>query len=115
MLVFGLAWTHLRFGLFWTQLPSWLWYWGRSVAVCTHRGGSCLLQSAVQVLCARERCLMFALFICRAVFIFMGLVMDAGTLARRQDGKKRVILRSSAISTLSPRGKLLDQGFSFFS
>lgn len=58
---------------------------------------------------------MFALFIHRAVFIFMGLVMDAGKLAHRQDGKKRGILCSSAISTLSPQGKLLGQGFSFFS
>lgn len=58
---------------------------------------------------------MFALFIRRAVFIFMGLVMDAGKLAHRQDGKKRVILCSSAISALSPQGKLLGQGFSFFS
>lgn len=62
-----------------------------------------------------ECCLMVALFIHSTVFIFTGLVMDAGKLARRQDGKKRVILCPSAISTLSPRGKLLGQGFSFFS
>ena len=58
---------------------------------------------------------MLALFIHRAVFIFMGLVMDAGKLIRRQEANKRVILCSSAISTLSPQGKLLGQGFSFFS
>lgn len=58
---------------------------------------------------------MFALFIHGAMFIFMGLVMDAGKLAHWQDGKKRVILCSSAISTLSPQGKLLGQDFSFFS
>lgn len=57
---------------------------------------------------------MLTLFICRAVFIFMGLVMDAGKLAHSQDGKKSFILCSSTISTLSPQGKLLAQGFSFF-
>lgn len=58
---------------------------------------------------------MVALFIHSTVFIFTGLVMDAGKLARRQDGKKRVILCSSAISMLSSQGKLLGQGFAFFS
>lgn len=57
---------------------------------------------------------MVAVFIHRAVFIFLGLVMDAGKATQQQDGKKRGILCSSAISTLSLQGKLLGQGFSLF-
>lgn len=46
---------------------------------------------------------------------FLGLGDGCWQSAQQQDGKKRAILCSSAISTLSLQGKLLVQGFSFFS